>query len=553
MTCVMHELTFEALQQQLAFKQKELDLLLAIDEIRDTLPEPLTMLTALVGALRQRLEIDLCAIALRDQETGELLLKAVADHDGQFGHLDSATLQELEAQMDVQQGVKLWQVAELPAMFHRALPGQAPHIATLPIFLDGTRLGILLFLRTHTPFAADDLKLMAIAESQVDSAVIQSYQYYTLQQKNKELETIYRVDNIRDRHLAFDDMLNAVLHEIRRVIQAEAGFIMLYNQAERLLELRAVANDDLFPVTPHYAVINRVANQSLREAKLICQDDLDGALRSLICLPLILDRKIIGVLGVINRYGRAGFDAEDRRLLTAIASQMDTAIFENLETRRLREVLGRSVDPRIMERLLASSEADFVNCERSTLTVLYADIRGSTALAEHTPPELLIGFINAYLSAMTDVIFAHEATLDKFVGDEVMALFGAPFPQPDHALRAIHVGLEMQQRHHTVMDAWAARGVERCPIGVGIATGELIVGEVGCRKRTDYTVIGRAANLGARLCGAAKGGEVIISQATYELAQAAVEVEPIHGVAIKGVGPDVTFYRVLREKIPYHS
>jgi adenylate cyclase len=229
---------------------------------------------------------------------------------------------------------------------------------------------------------------------------------------------------------------------------------------------------------------------------------------------------------------------------------MDTAIFEGLERRHLREVLGRSVDPNIMERLLSSSGDDIVNCERSTLSVLYADIRGSTALAEDTEPELLLGFINDYLARMTDVILSHEGTLDKFVGDEVMALFGAPIHQADHALRAIHVALDMQKEHQAVMDTWEQRGVRRCPIGVGIATGELIVGEVGCKKRTDYTVLGRAANLGARLCGAAKGGQVIISQETYELVKSPIEVKPVQGLKLKGIPEGVMIYEVLNQSLP---
>jgi adenylate cyclase len=279
---------------------------------------------------------------------------------------------------------------------------------------------------------------------------------------------------------------------------------------------------------------------------MVCCNDLKTELHSIMCLPLILNEEIIGVLGVINRHGPRGFDAEDRRLLAAIASQMDTAIFESIEQRRLRQVLGRSVDPRVMERLLKASETDILNCERSEISVLYADIRGSTALAEHTEPDLLVGFINDYLGRMTDVILSHEGTLDKFVGDEVMALFGAPLPQPDHALRAIRVALKMQDAHQEVMEIWQKQGIEKCPIGIGIATGELIVGEVGCQKRTDYTVIGRAANLGARICGVAKGGQVLISQATYDLVRNKIEAIPITGLQMKGVAHDVTVYQVVR-------
>jgi adenylate cyclase len=265
-----------------------------------------------------------------------------------------------------------------------------------------------------------------------------------------------------------------------------------------------------------------------------------------LCIPLILNDEIIGILGVVNRYGPRGFGNEDRSLLHAIGSQMDTAIFESMERRRLRRVLGRSVDPRVMARLLDNPDVDFLEGERMVLSVLYADIRDSTTLAEYTDPELLVSFINDYLGRMTDVILAHEGTLDKFVGDEVMALFSAPFPQTDHALRAVRVGLEMQTVHQDVLKTWQARGLAEAPIGVGIATGELTVGEMGCARRTDYTVIGRAANLGSRICGAAQAGQVLISQATYDLIADQVKATPITGLRLKGVDHPVTAYHVTR-------
>jgi adenylate cyclase len=343
-------------------------------------------------------------------------------------------------------------------------------------------------------------------------------------------------------------MLNAVLQELCTVIRAEVGFVMLYNRTGEQLELRGVTRDDLFRVSIHYAAVERAANEALQRATLIYYNDLGEVLRSLMCIPLILQDEIIGVLGVVNGYRPRGFSADHRRLLTAIASQMDTAIFESLERRRLRQVLGRSVDPRVMERLLKNPDVGFLKGERSVLTVLYADMRGSTNLAERTDPELLVGFINDYLGRMTDIILSHEGTLDKFVGDEVMALFGAPFPQPDHALRAVRVGLEMQQAHQEVMETWRERGIDPAPIGVGIATGELTVGEMGSSQRTDYTVIGRAANLGARICGVAGPGQVLVSQATHDLIQAAVEAVPITGLQLKGVNKDVTAYHVLHAR-----
>ena len=147
---------------------------------------------------------------------------------------------------------------------------------------------------------------------------------------------------------------------------------------------------------------------------------------------------------------------------------------------------------------------------------------------------------------MVEVILEHQGTLDKFVGDEVMALFGAPFPQEDHALRAVRVGLAMQAAHAQVMEEWKKRGVDAKPIGIGIATGELIVGEMGSAQRTDYTVVGRAANLAARICSAASSDQVLVSQETYNLIKDQVEAKPVEGVAMKGIGDNLTVYHVTK-------
>jgi adenylate cyclase len=527
-------------------KEKELGLTLAIDHIRDTLPEPSAMLTAIANVLADQFQAELCLMCLLDRESGILELKAINDRRDSLGQLEAVITRELAQQVVETDSVAIWKADEvLPESALAELP-DGLQLAAVPIILEDRPLGALLLARSKPPFDADDVELLEIAESQIDSAVVQGYAYYDLQQRNKELETIYCIDRIRDENLAFDDMLNRVLQELRGVIEAEMGFVMLYNRTGHRLELRASTHDDLFRVSPHREMVERMANEALQRGEVIGDNDLGDVLRSVLCIPLILNDEIIGVLGVVNRYGPRGFRSDDRRLLSAIGSQMDTAIFESLERRRLRQVLGRSVDPRVMERLLANPDVEFLKGERSVLSVLYADIRGSTSLAERTDPGLLVEFINDYLGRMTEIILSHEGTLDKFVGDEVMALFGAPFPQPDHALRAVRVGLKMQEAHQETIDVWRARDLEPAPIGVGIATGELTVGEMGCPQRTDYTVIGRAANLGSRICGVATAGQVLVSQATYDLIKDRVEATPVTGLHLKGVDHAVTAYHVTR-------
>jgi adenylate cyclase len=413
------------------------------------------------------------------------------------------------------------------------------------IFGADERLGSILLGRVGKAFAAVEISLLRTAEDQIDSAVVQGYAAEKLQQQQRELETIFRIDRIRDQGLPLNDMLNAIIHELTRTIQAEIGFIMLYDLSGKKLETRASTHAAITTL-PFFDEINHIVDESLKKAELLCRNNLGQVLRAVMCLPLILNDHIIGVLGVVNRLGGPGFSAADRRLLLAMGSQLDTAIYERNEIRILRRVLGRSVDPRVMERLLANPDMDFLKGELLELTVLYADIRGSTALAESISPSLLVEFIKDYLSHMTDVILYHEGTVDKFVGDEVMALFGAPIPQEDHALRAVRVGLALQVEYDKMQRRWKERGLPSTSIGIGIATGEMIAGEMGGMQRTNYTVIGRPANLGSRICEATPPGKVWISQRTYDLIQDQVKVIEFCGQQFKGVQGEVNVYEVTR-------
>ena len=543
----MSEGKLRALQDALALKQKELDLITAIDEIRDTMPEPATMLAAIVNLLADRLEADLCLLFLLDHETEEVQLKAANERSQEFGPLQYVATQELAEWATGLDRITTWAGREgLPV----GSPANVPEnlqLAAVPIVM-GTdeRLGALLLARPQVPFGPDDVQLLKTAEDQIDSAVIQGQVYDKQQLSAKELDTIYQIDRIRDRGLPLDEMLSAVLKKLCAATETERGFFMHYDQTEKRLEMQATTHHDFFQRPQCYRIVEQVAAESLRRARLVCRNDLGDELESVMCLPLILNEHIIGALGVVNCYGRRSFTAADRRLLRAVGSQIDTAIYEGIEKHQLRVVLRRSVGPQVMEQLLANSDVDILRGERKVLTVLYADLRGSTDLSERTQAELLVGFINDYLSRMTDVILEHEGTLDKFVGDEVMALFGAPIPQEDHALRAVRVGLVMQAAYQTVMKGWQERGVDVPPMGIGIATGRMTVGEMGGSQRADYTVIGRAANLGSRICGMAKGDQVLISQNTYDLVREAIEAIPHPGQKFKGVAQNVTVYEVTR-------
>ena len=526
------------LREQVKQREEALALLMRLDQIRDQAIEPPQMLGQIIGAVVDAVDAELGILAVLDRDTGELHLKAV---HGDPGSMDTRAIRNL-----AQHGFKLPEISRWDAgTLHL---GGVPHdlfLASVPIIMGPrVRLGAVIFARRDRSFSEVDATLLEYAESQLDSAVIQGYAYHEIRQRNKELEVIYRIDRIRDEQLGFDDMLHRVLHELQSVIDAETGFIMLYDSQGDRLDMRAHTHGDLGEASPFGETVDRIARKSLERAHLVWESDLEGDIGEVMCIPLILREEILGVFGVANRAGARRFQEEDMRMLAAIASQMDTAIFESLEQRHLRQVLGRSVDPRIMDRLLASRDVEFLKGERAVVTVLYTDMRGSTSLAENSPPEALVQYMNDYLSTMVDIILDHEGTLDKFIGDEVMALFNAPFPQEDHALRAVRVGLAMQEAHQGIMDEWRGSDLKPAPIGVGIASGELIVGEMGSPLRTDYTVVGRAANLGSRICSVAQAGQVLISEATYELIADQIFAQRLTGFEFKGVAGQLTVYHV---------
>jgi len=513
-----------------------------MDSLRDEAEEPDDLLSGIVEVMAKAMAADTCLLFVTDPSSGEHELRVVQDRSGTLSEFSSEDFSSLSG--DIRQAVNIEVRDGLRA--HSELPwgGKGGQVAVVPIVMGGEdRVGTLLLARTGGPFDVFEVDLLRFAETQLDSALVQIQHLHELDLRNKELETIYRVDEIRDTPLTFDEMLDRVLIEVRRVIRSDVAFIMLYDRSGRQLEIRATSPEDLTSYWPVSGEIESAANEAVRVGELILTEGQEDGTGSIMCVPLILREEVLGVFGMTTS-GSGRFKEGEQRLLRAIASQMDTAIFENLEQGRLRQVLGRTVDPRVLQRLLENPVEGILEGERQFLTVLYADLRGSTHLAETADPRDLVEFINDYLGEMAEIIVKHEGTLDKFMGDEVMALFGAPLPVDDHALRAVRVGLEMQEVHRGIMNRWIERGLNAPPLGVGIATGEMIVGEMGSGRHSDYTVIGAPANLGARICGIAEAGQLLVSAETYALVKDQVEAHPISSLRFKGIVGDVTVYAV---------
>ncbi|MDI6689897.1 MAG: tetratricopeptide repeat protein [Actinomycetota bacterium] len=183
---------------------------------------------------------------------------------------------------------------------------------------------------------------------------------------------------------------------------------------------------------------------------------------------------------------------------------------------------------------------------RQEVTVLFADIRGFTSLSEDLAPERVRSVLNTYLAFLTEIIFQYGGTLDKYIGDAIMAFFNAPKEQKDHALRAVEVAVEMQ-REIKLFQA-KATDLPAVSYGIGINTGEVVVGHIGSGKRLDFTVIGDNVNIASRLCSVAGKGQILISSSTYDLVKDAVEAEKLMPIWLKGKKEPMIIYNVLNIK-----
>ena len=205
---------------------------------------------------------------------------------------------------------------------------------------------------------------------------------------------------------------------------------------------------------------------------------------------------------------------------------------------KYRHVLAQVTDKEVANCLLEGS-IELGGKDREA-TVLFCDIRGFTSLAEHMEPSSVIRLLNKHMTALTEVIYKYHGVVDKFVGDEVMVLFGVPRNYGDDALNAVRCAQEM----HRVRKELNETAVHPIDMGIGISTGHMVAGCMGSIDRMNYTVVGSRVNLGSRLCSMARGGEIILDPKTYSLVSSAIHAMEVQGVDIKGLERKGSIYRL---------
>src|SRR5688572_25857500 len=276
--------------------------------------------------------------------------------------------------------------------------------------------------------------------------------------------------------------------------------------------------------------------------------------RSTICAPLVAETRVHGALYADRLDPFAAFKPDDLELISAVAAQTAIAVENARAHERLaREEVARANYSRflpeyVVKQMLENPESFKLGGVNQTITVLFADIRGFTSISEHAQPERIVGLLNRYFSAMTDIIFAHGGTLDKYLGDGLMALFGAPTATPEDASNALNAAVAMQRRILGINIELREEGLSEIGVGIGLHTGEATIGYIGSERRSEYTAIGDTVNTSSRLESNAQGGEILISDATAKAARSRYKLKPREAIMVKNRQQPVMLWEVDWQK-----
>jgi adenylate cyclase len=272
---------------------------------------------------------------------------------------------------------------------------------------------------------------------------------------------------------------------------------------------------------------------------------------STICAPLIADTRVHGALYADRLDPFTSFTRDDLELVSAVAAQTAVAVENARAHERLareevaRANYGRFLPEYVVKQILENPDSFKLGGVNQTLTVLFADIRGFTRLSEHAAPERVVQLLNNYFTAMSDVVFAHGGTLDKYLGDGLMALFGAPTATPEDACNAVAASVAMQRQMEGINAQLRADGLSEIAIGIGLHTGVATVGYIGSERRSEYTAIGDTVNLAARLEQNASPGQIILSDATARAAaEAGCDFRPRPPITVKNREQPVPIFEV---------
>ncbi|HEX3102434.1 MAG TPA: adenylate/guanylate cyclase domain-containing protein [Pyrinomonadaceae bacterium] len=385
----------------------------------------------------------------------------------------------------------------------------------------------------------------------LESAVATPEEIKDLRRKAKILELLFEMSKTLGTVFELEEIFEKATDLIFRGTPADRVVALLAEESpdgkiidDSLYQIGAKTRDESFAKLTEKLTVSRTITKRVMTygIAILSQDaktdeQFKGAesivsqgVRSTICAPLITQSNVHGVLYADRLDPFAAFSQDHLELISAVAAQTAVTVETVKAHNRLaREEVARANYSRFMpeyvvKQLLENPDSFRLGGANQTITVLFADIRGFTAISEHENPENVVGLLNQYFSAMTEIIFEHGGTLDKYIGDGLMALFGAPTATEFDARNALNAAVAMQKRVLTLKGELNSQGFANIAIGIGLHTGVATIGYIGSERRSEYTAIGDTVNLASRLESNTVGGQILISEAT---AQAAGSIFPM--------------------------
>ncbi len=376
----------------------------------------------------------------------------------------------------------------------------------------------------------------------------------------RKLELLLDVSKALSRPGNIDTLLDQIARYVFQIMDVDRVAILLIDDDGELVP--RVARDRRGLDTGR-AVPRSIARRVVEEKIAVVSDNapederfggasiVKQSVRSAMCAPLIgMEDVVQGVLYVDNLTTTHRFEDDDLEFLVAFSGIAAVAIENGRYAERIRrETIARSnferfFAPNLAARIASAPNALQLGGERRRVAVLFNDIRDFAALAEQMTPEAVASQLTEYFTAMTDCVFRHGGTLDKFTGDGVMAQWGAPVASDDDADRALAAARDMLRSVDALNERWRAKGLPELRVGIGLSAGDVFAGYVGAERRLEYTVLGDPVNVASRICKAAAGGELLMTDELLAALRTPVDVEPRGSVELKGKQQRVGVYAV---------
>ncbi len=361
--------------------------------------------------------------------------------------------------------------------------------------------------------------------------------------------------------LDLEKLLPKILDKAFELVGADRGAILLMDNSSEELVPRYVKTRN-GKGDKNIVLSNTVISQVLENKESVLSSDatmdkrfasahsiIMQGIRSTMTVPLLHAEELLGVMHLDSQIASNAFTEKDLQICTGMAAQAAIAIQNARLAKRIekeartRADFSRLIPPAVVEQLVKGELTLEKGGRLSEITMLYSDIRGFTAMADGRPPVEVVNTLNEYFEVMVDVLFKHSGTLDKFVGDEIIGLFGAPIPLEDAPFKAVECAKAMRDALAEFNRTREAENQAPIRIGIGINTGKVITGAIGSTRALQYTAIGDAMNVASRLVGVALPDEIILSEETFRQVSSRVEAEAMPPVKVKGKADEQKIFR----------